>query len=288
MAKKQALGRGLSALLPDAAKLSQIEEGERVQLLDISRVRPNPNQPRKNFDQTKLQELAESIRAHGVMQPLIVAKEGGSWLIVAGERRYRAAGLAGLTVIPCIERTFTPPELAEISLLENIQREDLNALEEAQAFYALINEYNYTQEELAASLGKSRSAIANTLRLLALAPQEKQALSEGKISAGHARALLSVGDSLLRGRLFARILKENLSVRQAEEAAQNINQTRTNRKTALVRRESAILKDLERQINAELGLKSRFQGSGQRGKLVIEYYSEDDLNTLLDKIIGTA
>jgi len=288
MAKKQALGRGLSALLPDMIKLEQAEEGERVQDLDIAEIRPNPHQPRQTFDEEKLRELAESIKTHGVMQPLIVTKNADGWLIVAGERRYRAAQLAGLTKLPCIERNYSAPELAEISLLENIQREDLNALEEATAFHALINQYNYTQEKLAASLGKSRSAIANTLRLLALAPQEKQALSRGAISAGHARALLSIGDVEQRGRLFALIIKQGLSVRQAEDAAQRLNRGTKNRKNPWQQREDALLKDLERQINAELGLKSHFQGSGQRGRLVIEYYSEDDLNALMDKIVGTA
>lgn len=287
MAKKQALGKGLSALLPDAANFEAAQAGELIRELDMADIRPNPDQPRKIFDRDKLVELAESIRSHGVMQPLLVCEyEGGGWMIVAGERRFRAAELAGLDKLPCIVRNFSGAELAEISLLENIQREDLTPLEEAEAFYALMKEYGYKQEDLSASLGKSRSSIANTLRLLSLAPQEKQALSRGDISTGHARALLSLEDVGLRGKLFALIMKDHLSVRQAEIAAKKIAKGARPRKSAAQRREDILLQDMERILRSELGLKTSLKGTPRRGRLTVDYYSEDDLNGLIEKIVG--
>jgi len=284
MAKKQALGKGLGALLPEYNVTPQ--EGEMVQMLDIQQIHPNPDQPRKQFDETKLAELAESIKEHGIMQPLLITKVDGDYLLVAGERRWRAASLAGLEQVPCLVREMTPGELAEISLIENIQREDLSALEEARAYQCLIKEHNYTQEQLAGRLGKSRPYIANTMRLLQLAPQEAQALADGRISPGHGRALLSVADKTARGRLFAAILKEGLTVRQAEEMAHTLQgRSKAPSKQSRVQRlEQAILQELEKEFTSGFGLPARLQGTGSKGKLIVEYNSEDDLQNILDKL----
>jgi len=224
MAKKQALGKGLGALLPEMGIQEEISNQEKVWEIPLSQIHPNPNQPRKEFNPESLAELAESIRNFGIMQPLLLMEEpdGQSYMIVAGERRFRAAALAGLEKLPCIVRQLSPSQLAEASLIENIQREDLSPLEEAEAFRSLMDSYGYTQEKLAQRLGKSRPHVANTLRLLQLAPQERKLLAEGRISAGHARALLSIADPHLRNRLLELILKEELSVRQAEAAAKKL------------------------------------------------------------------
>lgn len=286
-AKKQGLGKGLSALLPEAVfPAEQPAEGERIQELDINMLRANPDQPRKHFDEEKLAELAESIRSHGVMQPLIVTEDmSGGWMIVAGERRYRAAELAGLEYLPCIVRKLSVAELAELSLLENIQREDLTPLEEAEAFRKLIDEHGYKQDGLANSLGKSRSAIANSLRLLALNPQERNSLLKGDITPGHARALLMLEDVELRGRLYSLILRDRMNVREAEEAAKKLLRgVQPRRKNAAQRRDAALLKDISRQISSHIGLKSTVQGSQKRGRVIIEYYNENDLSLLLDRL----
>ena len=223
MAKKQALGRGLSALLPDEPAFLDGAAAEQVRQLAIDSVRPNPDQPRKLFDPEKLEELTASIRQHGVMQPLVVVEREGGYMIAAGERRWRAAQAAGLKEVPALVRQLDPRELAELSLIENLQREDLTGLEEAQAFSDLMNGHGYTQEALAERLGKSRSHVANTLRLLNLAPHEKKLLEQGKFSPGHARAILSLEEnSPERVLLVSAVIKQGLSVRQAEEQAQRL------------------------------------------------------------------
>jgi len=206
--KKQprGLGRGLAALLPETPVILNNGSfgGERVLLLDIKRIKPNPHQPRQHFDEQKLAELAASIKTHGILQPLIVAEgEQEGYIIIAGERRWRAAQSIGLLQVRCIIRSFEQQQLQELSLIENIQRVDLAPLEEALAYRDLLDQYNYTQEALAARLGKSRSYITNTLRLLTLAPQFQEMLRQGTISAGHARALLSLADEPKQARLAA-------------------------------------------------------------------------------------
>ncbi|MDO4733521.1 MAG: ParB/RepB/Spo0J family partition protein [Bacillota bacterium] len=288
MAKKQALGRGLGALLPEIDIQEELSAQEKVREIPLSEIHPNPDQPRKDFKEEALGELAESIRNFGVMQPLLVVEEaeGGSYMIVAGERRFRAASLAGLKQIPCIIRQFSPSQLAEISLIENIQREDLSALEEADAYRRLMEEYGYTQEKLGQRLGKSRPHVANTLRLLQLYPQEKKLLAEGRISAGHARCLLSMEDTQLRGRLLEMILKEELSVRQTEAAVKKLQGEPVKKTVEKTKRQSmAVLSELEKQLTGAIGMKAHIQGSPSRGKLVVEYRSEDDLQALLDRML---
>lgn len=283
MAKKQALGKGLSALLGgDGGDFSGFEAGERVTMLPLAELHANPEQPRRHFDEDRLAELAGSIRSHGVMQPLLVVRQEEGYLIVAGERRFRAAGMAGLQEVPCIVRRLDARELAEISLIENIQREDLGPLEEAEAYRALMDLHGYTQETLAERLGKSRPHIANTLRLLKLAPQDRKLLTEGRISAGHARALLSLADARKRAQLTAAIINQQLSVRQAEAMAARLREE----KAAPARRSEQVLhEDIARQCSARLGLRVRVTGSQGRGRVVIDYHCEDDLQNILDAIL---
>lgn len=285
--KKQALGRGLSALLPDKPHFEDIAPGEAIVQISVEQLHPDKNQPRQTFDQEKLLELAESIRNFGIMQPLLVVSTGkSSYKIVAGERRYRAAQLAELKELPCIVRKYSKSELAEISLIENIQREDLNAIEEAEAYLSLLESFHYTQEQLSERLGKSRSHIANTLRLLQLPPQYRALLSEGKITAGHARAILSLADVKLQAKLVDMILKNSLSVRQAESLAKQLIQHKPQKKAALPRKHTAHINDLEKKFTTRLGLPVQIVGDLKKGKLVIPYHSADDLENLIDYILS--
>lgn len=289
MAKKQALGRGLSALLPDGPAFLEDAAAEQVRQLAIDSVRPNPDQPRKIFDPEKLEELTASIRQHGVMQPLVVVEREGSYMIAAGERRWRAAQAAGLKEVPALVRQLDPRQLAELSLIENLQREDLTGLEEAQAFSDLMNGHGYTQEALAERLGKSRSHVANTLRLLNLAPHEKKLLEQGKFSPGHARAILSLEEnSPERVLLVSAVIKQGLSVRQAEEQAQRLKTEqaeKASRKPAKKQAATLIHEDLARQISRRLGVKARISGRGGRGRVTLDFNSEDDLQNIVDALL---
>ena len=289
MAKKQALGRGLSALLPDEPAFLDGAAAEQVRQLAIDSVRPNPDQPRKIFDPEKLEELTASIRQHGVMQPLVVVEREGGYMIAAGERRWRAAQAAGLKEVPALVRQLDPRELAELSLIENLQREDLTGLEEAQAFSDLMNGHGYTQEALAERLGKSRSHVAHTLRLLNLAPHEKKLLEQGKFSPGHARAILSLEEnSPERVLLVSSVIKQGLSVRQAEEQAQRLKTEqaeKASKKPAKKQTATLIHEDLARQISRRLGVKARINGRGGRGRVTLDFNSEDDLQNIVDALL---
>ena len=289
MAKKQALGRGLSALLPDEPAFLDEVTAEQVRQLAIDSVRPNPDQPRKIFDPEKLEELTASIRQHGVMQPLVVVEREGGYMIAAGERRWRAAQAAGLKEVPALVRQLDPRQLAELSLIENLQREDLTGLEEAQAFSDLMNGHGYTQEALAERLGKSRSHVANTLRLLNLAPHEKKLLEQGKFSPGHARAILSLEEnSPERVLLVSAVIKQGLSVRQAEEQAQRLKTEqaeKASKKPAKKQTATLIHEDLARQISRRLGVKARISGRGGRGRVTLDFNSEDDLQNIVDALL---
>ena len=290
MAKKQALGRGLSALLPDEPAFLDGAAAEQVRQLAIDSVRPNPDQPRKLFDPEKLEELTASIRQHGVMQPLVVVEREGGYMIAAGERRWRAAQAAGLKEVPALVRQLDPRELAELSLIENLQREDLTGLEEAQAFSDLMNGHGYTQEALAERLGKSRSHVANTLRLLNLAPHERRLLEQGKISAGHARAILSLEEGCPeRVLLVSAVIKQGLSVRQAEEMAARLKEDRSRREERRpAKKQTATLlhEDLARQLSRSLGVKVRITGRAGRGRVTMEFNSEDDLQNIVDAVLS--
>ncbi len=285
MAKKQALGRGLSALLPDHPKFDQDVKKEQIVMISAKLLEPDPHQPRRNFDEAKLAELADSIREVGVMQPLLVVEAAKGYRIVAGERRYRAALLAGQKELPCLVRKYDDDKLAEVSLIENIQREDLDAMEEATAFRRLMDSFGYTQETLAAHLGKSRSYIANTLRLLQLPPQYRHMVSEGRLSPGHARAVLSLRTAEAQAKLVDAILSRDLSVRQAEALAHSLTEQAAPAAAApKTTAADAHFRDLEKQFRTSLGLPVKLSGSLKKGRLVISYNSGDDLENLLDKL----
>jgi ParB family chromosome partitioning protein len=299
---KKGLGSGLDALfggkpiLDDipAVKVDKNEKtelnGEVVQLLPLAKVQPNPKQPRRVFDEDKLAELSQSIREQGVLQPILVRPTGKNWQIVAGERRYKAALLAGLKQIPCIVRELSDNATLEIALIENIQRQNLNPLEEAASYQELLDKFGYTQQELGEKLGKSRVYIANTLRLLALPKASRQALGSGQISAGHGRAILQLGDDGDRELLTERIIKEHLSVREAERIAKqprllHKKSATAAKKTSVSSGGDLILKELGARLQNKLGTKVVVQKAGPGGKIQIEYYSDDDLERLIETLL---
>lgn len=324
MAKQFGLGKGLGALIPESdlepvrteAGSLPVEDGilssglgaetsspgssqedesapipERGLLrLPLGRIEPNPDQPRKTFSPESIAELAESIRRHGLIQPIIVEFAGeGRYRIVAGERRWRAADTAGLREIPVIVRNFSPERRLEIALIENVQREDLNPVEEAEAYKSIMDLTHCTQEEVADKVGKSRPAVANALRLLKLGSAALSALKEGRISPGHARALLSVQDPAARELLLARLLAEELSVRQAEAAAQELNRGRRPSGTepkAPPPREAEIV-EIEGKLIGAFGTKVEIRGDSHKGSVVIEYYSLEDLERIIDVSMGS-
>lgn len=213
---RQALGKGLRSLIPQSDTLNR----NLVSQIEVDKITANPFQPRKHFDQEKLEELAESIKNHGVLEPIIVRRAGGEYQIVIGERRWRACQLAGLATVPAVVKELSDREMTEMALIENLQREDLNAIEEAEGYQILIDEFSLTQEEVARSVGRKRSSVANALRLLSLEPQIKQMVAEGRLSRGHAKVLLSVNPGKQRMSLAQKVVEEDLSVRQLEKLIQ--------------------------------------------------------------------
>lgn len=262
-----------------------LSEGESILTeMEVGLLLPNPYQPRKDFDQDALEELASSIKEHGIVEPIIVSQSNdGNFYIVGGERRVRAAKLAGLERVPVCIKQYTKEAMLEIAIIENIQREDLNALEEAIAYNDLMLMSNATQEEVAKRVGKSRSAVANALRLLKLPEDMKNALSQGKISAGHARALLSVLNSQEQDVLFARIVESQLSVREAEQMAASLNGkgiVTKKKEKARVEEQNPELAYLEEQFREKLGTKVALKGSLEKGSIEISYFSQEDLDHL--------
>lgn len=256
-------------------------------LINISRIQPDKNQPRKDFDEVKLQELADSIKEYGIISPIVVKENGPFYEIVAGERRWRAARLAGLKEVPVIIKNVDDRTSREMSIIENIQRDDLNPVEEALAYQSLIDDYGLTQEEVAKKVSKNRSTITNSLRLLKLDEDLLDMLKEGKISQGHARALLMIEDSEIRKKIALKCAKEDLSVRQIENLAklEKISKEKKNNEDSEqadeIKRLKIIYKDLERQIKSKLGTKvSIVPKDKDKGKVEIEYYSQDDLDRI--------
>ena len=288
MATKLRLGKGLDALLPvDESEPETNPQEERIASIALESLRPNPDQPRKNFDQEKLEELADSIKVHGIIDPLIVESLGdGTYQIIGGERRFRAASLAGLTEVPALIRTFTPQERMEVALIENIQRADLNPVEEAHAYRNLMELTGLSQDEIAAKVGKSRSAVANTVRLLKLPAAMAEALEQGIISSGHGRALLSLSNSKDQETLFNAILQEDLTVRETEKRAGSVNGLSKNRARKKAEqteeKRDPELKALEQRFIETLGTKVSIQGDFAKGAIRIEYYSMEDLERLLE------
>ena len=273
--KEHGLGKGLDALLsatePDSVQIMELE---------IAKVIPQGNQPRKVFAEESLQELASSIREHGVLQPVLVRTIGEYYEIIAGERRWRAAEIAGLQIIPAIIKEMEDIEAAEISLVENLQREDLSAIEEARAYKNLIEQYNYTQELIATRVGKSRAYVANTIRLLNLSPEIIQMIDQRQISPGHARALLAIRSGREQIAAANAIIKGGLSVRQVEQ------QVKSKKGEPLTRSlKSADLLDLEERLQKYFGTRTEINRQRRGGKIEIVYYNEEDLDRILE-ILG--
>lgn len=281
MAMKKGLGRGLDALLGDYTQPTP----EGVQQVDIRRIDTNAGQPRKDFDQEKLQELADSIRQHGVVQPILLRQNGERYVIVAGERRFRAARLAGLDQVPAIVKDLDEAQVMEVALIENLQREDLNPIEEAAAIRFLMQQHDLTQEEVSRRLSKSRPAIANSLRLLSLPEPVQEHLRRGELQAGHARALAGLQDPEAQAMLADKIVGEGLSVRAAEALVRAQGQKPPRQKKTPPATDPD-LAAAEASLREWLGTKVSIQGSSQRGRIVIEYYNAELLQGIYDLLRG--
>ncbi|MCI2106531.1 MAG: ParB/RepB/Spo0J family partition protein [Intestinimonas sp.] len=287
MASERGLGRGLGALLGDAAL--QTQEGGSVSL-PIAQIQPGLKQPRKRFDEDSLSDLADSIRTHGVIQPLTVRRlSSGYYQIIAGERRWRAAKLAGLSELPAVIIEADDRTVMELGLIENLQREDLNPMEEAQGYRTLMDEYNLTQEEVAHQVGKSRPSIANALRLLALPDAIHQLLEDGKLSAGHARAILAIPNGDLQKKLAQQVVANGLSVRQTEALAKQLAaglNRQEEKATPSVENETLTLYlgEAAKGLSNRFGRRVRIVPGKKKGKIELEYYNNEDLQVLLDAL----
>ena len=307
MARKAGLGRGLDALFADAAhvdeKLRPEEDGEeggsskaadsaenedRVLYIDINDIRPNSAQPRKNFDEVKLGELASSITANGVIQPLIVRESTNGYELVAGERRWRAARMSGLRTVPCIVRNFDDRQNAIVAIIENMQREDLDPIEEALGLKSMTEKYGFTQEQVSASLGRSRTYITNSIRLLKLPEEIQQYVSSGQMSAAHGRTIINIPDRARQKEIADKIIRNDLSVRATERLAETVQdelrpeRKRRKRASDADKAKTAEITAVERELMTLLGTKVNITGDESKGKIELEYYSLDELNRLID------
>ena len=271
--KKTGLGRGLDALLPQTS-----DPENAVSMIAITEIDRNPSQPRREFDEVSLQALADSIKEAGLLQPLLVVEAGGRFRIVAGERRFRAARMAGLDEVPCIVRDLSPREQMEAALIENLQREDLNPIEEAAAVRQLMDQCGYTQEQAAKRLGKSRPAVANSLRLLTLPEIVQREVIAGHLSAGHARVLAGIDDEKRQIALAEWTVQEALSVRALEKLAAKQEEPPKIKKPP--RPLPLELQDMENRMRDTLGLRTTFKGNRKHGKIILQYYNEDELERL--------
>ena len=303
MSRKSGLGKGLDSLIPQVSTGTEAHAAEFSTNVDkkvdnsvdnpgtggpiqlkVSQIEPNREQPRKHFDEASLEELAESIRQHGVLQPLLVQKKGQHYEIIAGERRWRAAKLAGLREIPVILREFSPEDAVEIALIENIQREDLNPVEEAQAYRTLMQEFHLTQEETAAKVGKSRAAVANRLRLLRLPESIQKWLASGELTEGHARALLALEDPERQEEAARQVLERQLSVRETEKLVREMQKPPAPPKEdSWKKRDQVIYEQLEEELRQLSGTRVVIQRRDEnRGRIQLEYYSVEELERLMD------
>ena len=287
MAKKTSLNKGLEALLGDVAESKNSEKPqknvkketkEKSSEILLSQIKANQYQPRTSFDQKKLEELSDSIKKHGVIQPVLVRKDGKGFELVAGERRFRAAKLAKLKKIPVVVSNISDVQSLEIAILENIQREDLNPLEVAKGYQRLKDEFGYTQEAVAKSVGKPRSSVANSLRLLTLSPKIQDEIDKGAVSEGHAKVLLSV-DGVRADQLLMRIISENLSVRDLEKQI-----TESSPQTSKKEKKSRDELNLESALSSRIGSKVTIDDKDGKGKMVIKYYSYEELDGIIEKI----
>lgn len=271
------LGKGINALFPGES----INQMETVEKISVKEIKVNPFQPRKIFDEAALAELSQSIKEHGVLQPIIVRKKGKLYEIVVGERRFRASKLVGLSEIPAVIRGFSDQQMMEIAILENLQREDLTPIEEADAYQNLIEKLNFTQEQLAFRLGKSRPHISNHIRLLSLPEEVREQISSNKISMGHGRALLGLKRKKLIPSISEKVMKENLNVRQLESLVQRLNLD-VSRETSKVPNKDIFIEEKESQLREYFGTTVSIKKSKNKGKIEIEFFSEEDLERILE------
>lgn len=296
--KKKGLGKGLDSLIPDNKSMKSVTSEKTVEskedaaaksgvkVMKINEVEPNRDQPRKNFDEDALLELSDSIKQFGVLQPLLVRKRKDYYEIIAGERRWRAAKLAGVKEVPVIEKEYTDQEILEIGLIENIQRENLNPIEEAIAYKRLLEEFNLKQDEVAERVSKSRTAVTNSMRLLKLSDKVQQMIIDDMISTGHARALLAIDDPELQYTLANKIFDEKLSVRETEKLVKEIKNPKKPKEKKPVAN-SFIYQDLEEKMKSVFGTKVSIASKGKgKGKIEIEYYSDDELEHLFDMMMS--
>lgn len=285
MVKKNGLGKGLGALL---SVYDEYDESKRAGVgaleVEIDKLIANPNQPRKNFDISALEELATSIKTHGVIQPLVVNdQKDGTYMIIAGERRYRASKIAGLTKVPCIIKDYSEKQIKEISIIENLQREDLNPIESARAIKQLMDEYNMTQEAVSERIGVSRPNIANTLRLLSLCPEVIKMVEENKLSAGHARCLVPIQNYNVQIKLANAASDNKMSVRDLEKTVKNVLNPKIPAQK-IPQEQSIELKELVNEMQRTFATKVSVMGNDKKGRIYIDYYSRDDLDRICDLI----
>lgn len=285
---QRGLGKGLDSLIPASGSSENKELKQAETMVKIAKVEPNRDQPRKNFDEDALQELADSIKQFGLLQPILVQDRKDYYEIIAGERRWRAAKLAGLKEIPVIIRNYTNQEIVEISLIENIQREDLNPIEEALAYKRLLEEFHLKQDEVAERVSKSRTAVTNSMRLLKLCDNVQQMIIDDMLSTGHARALIPIEDEELQLQLAQRIFDEKLSVREVEKIVKGILKPETDKpkKEEIPQNIQYIYQEIENQLKEKLSRKVEITAKGKNGtgRIEIEFYSNDDLDHLIESL----
>ncbi len=286
MSRKRGLGKGLDALIPTGEEQADVESG--VLQVPIEDIVPNPRQPRSNFDEDGLKDLANSIGEHGILQPLMVAQDsdGEGYVLIAGERRLQAAQIAGLATVPVIVRHADDQQSLEWALIENLQRTDLNPLEAAQGYEQLANDFGLSHEQVAKRVGKSRTAVSNTLRLLKLSPAVRNALLEGEIHEGHARALLGLSSAQAQSAALQTILQNDFSVRQTEALVRRL--TGEKKKSAPAKKKTPEEVALEDQLRQALGTKVSLQQSKGSGRIVIHFYSDEELNTLIEYLLSSS
>jgi len=289
--RKMALGRGLDALIPDLGSVEGISGGPAAARKDyffcaIDLIRPNRYQPRRQFSSDELEDLAESIRSQGILQPLLVRPEDVGYELVAGERRLRAAALAGLSQVPVLVKEISDAKMLEISIVENIQRENLNPMEEAEAYHRLIDEFELTQDQAAERVGKSRSAVANFLRLRQLPDPIKSSIMEGALSMGHARALLGADTPAKQQAAFREVVAKKLSVRETEALIKRINKQKKPASTPEMTPEQRYFNDISEDLARHFGTRVRIQRKGRKGRVEIDFFSDDDLDRLLTLLRG--
>ena len=279
--EKKALGKGLKALIGEPEEFARYDTSS-WQRLPLEDIEPNPLQPREDFDEAKLADLVSSIKANGLLQPIIVRQMGSKYQIIAGERRWRAAQRAQMMTIPAIIRDATEQEMLKIALIENLQRQDLNPIEEATAYTALLEEFHLTQDALAHHVGKDRSTIANTIRLLALPPEIQTYVSRGTLSMGHARALLALDTPAAQLELCRRVIKEGLSVRQVEQLVKSSSRPRRRRPVEA----DPDVRRLEEELQRSLGTRVRIRTTGRRGRIEISFHSPEEFAAIRDRLLS--